>query len=323
MKEHRSAPAWSGVVQQTEAYDADLHANNLTNWQQEYDQTSCGDFYGRITELSFDGLQVFSEYTSQSLQQRCVVWPDSVWLGIPVSNQAEGKINGLNIQSNAIMCRQGGAEFQLSTPQEYRLFGLVVSQYELQEVAAIHGLTIHWQDFTEFGRLKLPSEILNKARYILQRLLSVEKNEVPSRLQKEVVMMVLLELLKAETPVPAKTQSYHHRKKVVDCVSQYLQQHTDAAVTVTQLCQIANVSRRSLQYSFESILGVSPIQYLRLTRLNGVRRDLMKASHEKTRKSVGQVAEQWGFWHLSQFSKDYKLLFNETPSKTLKLNEAS
>ncbi|MBU2236656.1 MAG: AraC family transcriptional regulator, partial [Gammaproteobacteria bacterium] len=64
----------------SEAHDADLHASNLTNWQQEYDQTSRGSFYGRIVELPFDGLQVFCEHTSQALQQKCMVWPDSVWL---------------------------------------------------------------------------------------------------------------------------------------------------------------------------------------------------------------------------------------------------
>ncbi|MEI8618536.1 helix-turn-helix domain-containing protein [Pseudoalteromonas sp. B193] len=34
------------------------------------------------------------------------------------------------------------------------------------------------------------------------------------------------------------------------------------------------VSRRTLQYSFESILGINPLRFLRLTRLNNVRREL-------------------------------------------------
>jgi AraC family ethanolamine operon transcriptional activator len=93
-----------------------------------------------------------------------------------------------------------------------------------------------------------------------------------------------------------------------------LDHHLDEAVTVTQLCEIANVSRRTLQYSFESILGVSPIQYLRISRLNGVRRSLVQAQQGQ---AVSDIAAQWGFWHLSQFAKDYKQLFGETPSKTL------
>ena len=41
----------------SEAFDADLHAHNLTNWQQEYDQLSGGHFYGRIDEIALEGMQ--------------------------------------------------------------------------------------------------------------------------------------------------------------------------------------------------------------------------------------------------------------------------
>ena len=301
-------------VRLSEAHDADLHASNLTNWQQEYDQTSRGSFYGRIVELPFDGLQVFCEHTSQALQQKCVVWPDSVWLGIPLAHQEESRINGLTVRQDTIMCRPGGCDFQLSTPQDYDLYGLVVDRSKLIKMASIHGVDLNWKELTEHGRLGVPAKTLEEVRFVLARLLSVQNKTTPSRLQQDIVMMALLEVLKEETPQPAKTQSYFHRKKVVDCARQFLDHHLDEAVTVTQLCEIANVSRRTLQYSFESILGVSPIQYLRISRLNGVRRSLVQAQHGQ---AVSDIAAQWGFWHLSQFAKDYKQLFGETPSKTL------
>lgn len=301
-------------VRLSEAHDADLHASNLTNWQQEYDQISRGSFYGRIVELPFDGLQVFCEHTSQALQQKCVVWPDSVWLGIPLVDQEESRINGLTINPNNIMCRPGDCDFQLSTPQDYDLYGLVVDRSKLIKMAAIHGVDLNWKELTECGRLGVPDKTLEEVRFVLARLLSVQNNTTPPRLQQDIVMMALLEVLKVETPQPAKTQSYYHRKKVVDCARQFLDYHLDEPVTVTQLCEITNVSRRTLQYSFESILGVSPIQYLRISRLNGVRRSLVQA---KDGQAVSDIAAQWGFWHLSQFAKDYKQLFGETPSKTL------
>ncbi|MEO9274390.1 helix-turn-helix domain-containing protein [Marinomonas sp. 5E14-1] len=312
----------------SEAHDADLHAGNLTNWQQEYDQTSCGSFYGRIVELPFEDLQVFCEHTSQALQQKCVVWPDSVWLGIPKANQEESRINGLSIRPDTIMCRPGGCDFQLSTPQDYDLYGLVVDKFTLMKMADVHGVDLNWREFIEHGRLGVPDKTLADVRFLLARLLSghdvsegsasVQYQATPPRLQHDIVMMALLEILKVETPQPAKTQSYHHRKKVVDCVRQFLDSHLDEPVTVTQLCEITNVSRRTLQYSFESILGISPIQYLRMSRLNGVRRALIQVNKSaQDSETVSSIASQWGFWHLSQFSKDYKQLFGEQPSQTL------
>jgi AraC family ethanolamine operon transcriptional activator len=314
------APNKGSLVRVSEACDADLHAGNLTGWQQEYDQTSRGGFYGRIVELPFDGLQVFCEHTSQALQQKCVVWPDSVWLGIPHANQESSRINGLTIRQDTIMCRPGGCDFQLSTPPDYDLYGLVVDKSTLTDMALIHGVDLNWKELTEHGRLGVPDKILEEVRFLLGRLLLVESKESPSRLQHDIVMMALLEVLKVETPQPATTQSYKHRKKVVDCARQFLDHHLDEPVTVTQLCKITNVSRRTLQYSFDSILGISPIQYLRISRLNGVRRALVQAPSSQ---SVSDIAAQWGFWHLSQFAKDYKQLFGERPSQTLEWRSQS
>lgn len=308
------APNQNSIVQVSEAYDADLHASNLTNWQQAYDQVSRGPFFGRIVESSYEGLQVFCEHTSQALQQRCVVWPNSIWLGIPLADQECSRINGLSVRSNDIMCRPGACEFQLSTPQEYDLYGLVVDQTQLMNMSSRHGVKLNWSELTEYGRLKVPTKTLSEVRFLLDRLLSMKNQSTSPRLQQDIVNMALLELLSVEKPQPAKTQSYSHRKKVVDCAQQFIASHLEDAVTVTQLCEVTNVSRRTLQYSFESILGISPIQYLRLSRLNGVRRTLVYADKKQ---AVGNVAAQWGFWHMSQFAKDYKQLFGEQPSQTL------
>ena len=97
----------------------------------------------------------------------------------------------------------------------------------------------------------------------------------------------------------------------------FIHEHPDTPVTVTDLCQVANVSRRTLQYSFESMLSISPMQYLRMSRLNGVRRALMEA---EAGESIADLAAQWGFWHMSQFAKDYRLLFGERPSNTRQLH---
>lgn len=308
------APTLSKKLTVTEACDADLHASNLSNWQQEYDQISRGAFYGRIAQWSLSGLQVFCEYTSQALQQTCVVWPDSIWLGIPLSAQQSSRINGLALSKNSIMCRPGNCEFELSTPEDYQLYGLVVDQSSLASIAEIQGVDLSWQSLMNNGSLQLSAKTLADVRFVLARLLTDQHRIAPQRLQQDIVMMALLELLKNSTPQAAPTQSYYQRKRVVDLARQFIHSNLEGAVTVTQLCQAANVSRRTLQYSFETILGISPIQYLRVNRLNGVRRDLVKA--DKT-SSVGDIAAQWGFWHLSQFAKDYKNLFDELPSKTL------
>lgn len=309
-----NAPNEGVRVSCKEASDVYLHANNLTNWQQVYDQTSRGSFYGRIVELPFSDLQVFKETTGQALQQSCNVWPDSVWLGIPLSKQRECRINGLPIGEHNIMCRPGNCEFELTTPQDYDLYGMVVELQTLMQTAQVHGVDLNYTELEAYGRLSLPESVLSNVRFLLARSLGEQSGNVcTNRISHDLLMMVLLEVLQTETPEPVATQSYQHRKVVVDQARSFIRSRTDTPVTVTDLCQVTNVSRRTLQYAFESILDMSPIQYLRLSRLNGVRRALLLDDSAKT---VADIAAHWGFWHMSQFAKDYRLLFVERPSET-------
>jgi AraC family ethanolamine operon transcriptional activator len=92
--------------------------------------------------------------------------------------------------------------------------------------------------------------------------------------------------------------------------------HQDEPLSIPQLCRAFRVSRRTLQYAFQEICCVSPGAYLRVLRLNGVRRALR--APERTFLDVQDLAAQWGFWHPSQFACDYKKLFGERPSDTLR-----
>ena len=67
--------------------------------------------------------------------------------------------------------------------------------------------------------------------------------------------------------------------------------------------------------AFESILGINPLRFLRMTRLNQIRREL---SDPQQNKPISMIAANWGFWHPGQFAKDYKQLFGENPSDTVK-----
>ncbi|WP_246624963.1 helix-turn-helix domain-containing protein [Oceanobacter mangrovi] len=299
-----------------------MHASNLTNWQQQYDQVSAGEFHGQIIELPFDNLQVFREDTSQALQQKCVVWPDSVWLGIPLAQQPDCRINGLAVGDGALMCQPGSHDFQLSTPEQYQLYGMVVQRDALQALAVIHGVEISDRLAQGPGRRAIPQQTLDDARYILARLLNQQDPRGRNRMSRDVLMMTVLELLKEEQPQPCATPSYQHRKQVVDQVCALIDSQPDQPFTVTDLCESANVSRRTLQYSFQSILGISPIKYLRVSRLNGVRRALVRAAARSggmavSQTSIADIASQWGFWHMSQFAKDYRTQFGELPSETL------
>lgn len=91
-----------------------------------------------------------------------------------------------------------------------------------------------------------------------------------------------------------------------------VRKHADMPISVAEVCQQLNISRRTLQYCFQNLLNTTPMAYLRAERLNGVRSML------KTANSVTEAAAHWGFWHFGHFSQEYKKMFGELPSATFK-----
>jgi AraC-like DNA-binding protein len=58
--------------------------------------------------------------------------------------------------------------------------------------------------------------------------------------------------------------------------------------------------------------------YLRRLRLHEARAELASHSASPNTITVTAVAGRWGFLHLSRFAEQYRQLFGESPSETLK-----
>jgi AraC-like DNA-binding protein len=85
--------------------------------------------------------------------------------------------------------------------------------------------------------------------------------------------------------------------------------------SVAELSKESGASIRTLRRGFQERFGVSPKTYLLAQRLGGARRDLRS---ENQRPLVTDVANRWGFWHMGQFAADYRTMFGELPSETLR-----
>ena len=83
--------------------------------------------------------------------------------------------------------------------------------------------------------------------------------------------------------------------------------------TVPEVCQAAGVSLRTLEYAFRERLGMTPVQYLKVYRLNQVRQMLKR----RQTRTVADAANAWGFWHMGKFAGDYRRIFGVKPSADL------
>jgi AraC family ethanolamine operon transcriptional activator len=125
---------------------------------------------------------------------------------------------------------------------------------------------------------------------------------------------LLLECLATSQTVPEA--GFYHRYEMVKQAEAHMLTHLDQPLTLQDLCTAVGAKGRTLQSAFLAVYGTSPMGYLKIQRLHGARQRLQTA-HPKTNTVVG-IASAWGFWHMGHFARDYKQMFGEAPSQTLK-----
>jgi AraC-like DNA-binding protein len=92
--------------------------------------------------------------------------------------------------------------------------------------------------------------------------------------------------------------------------------HPETPWSTAELARVSGVSARALQRAFERSGQPSPMVYLRQLRLHRVQAELAANSPDSV--TVTMIAGRWGFIHLGRFASQYRQLFGETPSETLR-----
>ncbi|PXY28643.1 hypothetical protein BA062_22555 [Prauserella flavalba] len=86
--------------------------------------------------------------------------------------------------------------------------------------------------------------------------------------------------------------------------------------SLTEIAGAVGLTRLALHDAFREHCGMTPQQYLRLVRLDGVRADLLAAPLAGV--TIDEVALRWGFAHNRAFLLWYRERFGEWPAQTLR-----
>ncbi|MCU0869592.1 MAG: helix-turn-helix domain-containing protein [Burkholderiales bacterium] len=302
--------------------DADEHAASLREWDQTYDQISAGRFDGQVTDAWMGDVQVFRERTAPVTEQQGRSWPGACTLAVVMHAEADATFCGQALAPTDAAVFGAGGEFSLITPRRFDLVGIALPARLLRTHAARTGDTalatvadVRAQVLRDPVAL---APMRTCARDWFDALAADPSLVHQPAVHASLVSSVLGVLTSVAEPAGGPTTASllpDARKRLVERARAQIAARPDAPMTVAELCAEVGVSRRTLQYSFQQVLGVNPVQYLRAVRLNGVRRAL-KAAGGSAR--IGDIAARWGFWHLSQFSADYRRMFGELPSDTVR-----
>jgi AraC family ethanolamine operon transcriptional activator len=308
-----------GALHFAETHDIDEQAALLRGWNQAYTQMSSGAFAGSITEVGLAGAQLFLEETNNALYQLGGLPRGLLAVGIPIRCSGLATFCGAPCQGTAVHVFSGRDGFEFHTPGGLIMAGIVLSDdmlasalssdeqeavlpslgyAHLRRVADDKGQALRQLFADVFGMLHAQPHLTDN-----NALLETLRQAMVSSLAQ-----ALIDDRLANEPLIVPSRRWH----IVASAREHIVDHPDTSFTVADLCRLLGVSRRSLQYCFQDVLGLGPAAFLRNVRLDGARRAL------KTGHSVTEAATLWSFWHFGRFAHDYKAMFGELPSETFR-----
>lgn len=307
---------WARSVQ---TFDIDAHAAAQGDWVLQYEQLSSGRFRGELTLVLLDGVRLTEEKTSLALRQRGRLGEHVYGFAMSVAPAGDVYFDGRKVHPDAILCGSG-REIDFVTPPQHHLIALTVERgllNPLWERMYQKPLAIWLERQMELLPTPESSTALRGIhQQTLKEALALARHFSEPSALNQLRDDILIEWIEALPPSvdTSELDSLARRKRLVDKACELMMANPDEPPSILDVCSRVGASRRKLNYCFQDVLGTSPTQYLRALRLNGARRSLREAG---AGAMVQDVAARWGFWHLGQFSLDYKKLFCELPSETL------
>jgi len=303
--------------------DFDEFAQTTRDWNLIIRQLERGNFEGDLLQFGIGDIQAgYAAFHPGTYQQGAP--PQGLRTLCILSDPSSHLIwRRKTIPANAVMVFPQGAEIDvvsigggvevltLSIPDE-RLAGLskLLGFLDLEQL-------LNGEDVITV----IPKAITELRRFLHRFCRKLQKNpaklETPSiryELEFELPRKFLSALSCSREKMPKP--NFRRRDFAMSRIEDYLEEFPNDPHTIRDLCRVANVSERTLQYAFRERFGMPPKSFSLVLRLNGVHRELKNTETMST--TITDLATQWGFWHMGQFAADYRQLFGELPSATRK-----
>lgn len=147
----------------------------------------------------------------------------------------------------------------------------------------------------------------NVARAWLACAREAEGFEFAVRQQLSQIMLLLLKHSRAaEKPSLRKLRGEERTKQML----QFIQSHLADGLTLGQIAESASVSENECMRCFRSVLGISPMQYVKQTRVRRAAELLAQ-----TDRKIADIGSECGFQEMSYFAKAFRAQMGCTPSQ--------
>jgi AraC family transcriptional regulator, ethanolamine operon transcriptional activator len=240
---------------------------------------------------------------------------------LPTRTSAAWWWNGRQFDELSLMVDVPGAEFCLSTANTPRSWcALYIPNVVLADAKGDMTTAVgSKRGFFQVSRQRIMRfrSIVGQLEAVVQGAPTVLESVAGQRAACRKLLREVRDLLAApHTVEPTPGRHVVPRRQIIRMAMDFVEQHDLECLSVEQLATAAGVSERTLRDAFLRYFGVPPVQYLNRRSLHQIRKALKAA--DPSRATVTEIATQFGVWHLGRLAQDYRFLFGELPSQTLR-----
>ncbi|MDH3582270.1 MAG: helix-turn-helix domain-containing protein, partial [Hyphomicrobiales bacterium] len=311
------------IIKKLETNDFEEMSEAYIGWDERYRQLDSGRFRGSLLFSQIDALQICHNLWWRSIHYQGTTPPDTFGVAVTLNQGNDGRWMGMEVGPADMIIQKMGKEADFVAQAEWDGAVFSIPKQAFAQLASDLGGCAYGA-LPEFGGLSH----LTQKEYSRIRSLCLAYFDVLERSSHDPASSVLIphmaqslvseiaRALVASLPLRFEKPAPSRRRQIVRQAERYISGCENRSVRIEHVCRALGVSERTLYYAFADTIGETPTHWLRNQRLNQAYRSLYRADPADT--LVKQVAIGNGFLHLGHFSRNYKKLFGESPSETLR-----
>jgi AraC family ethanolamine operon transcriptional activator len=303
-----------------ETHDAGQHGAHATGWSHVYEQLKPGPFRGRMTQAWLGPIQVIHERVDGAFSWRGRPWRGARVLFAFLPASGDLYYDGRPLLTDALVTHRWDAVDRVSCSRRLELALVAIDEDFLNwHTGRVAGRELFGRDATAVTSSADPQVVRQFQRCVIEVV--EELTTAPEVLDdarrshalQSRVLNTLVEVLTSSGEPHAPLPHPSTRAYIVDQAINFMEAKLAEPICLADISAALRVCPRTLRYSFEHVLGISPTRYLLASRLNRARRELASSG---ANSSIQCIASRAGFWHMGRFAQYYRETFGELPSET-------
>ena len=282
-------------------------------------------FFAQRVVVRLEGCMLLFQKTNSRLRSVAKLDQNNISF-LSIGPKAKGIIDGITMRPDTLITAEPGMAAELVVEAGYSSVTLLIPPEKLFDHLSTRGRSAEFHMPSGVEILK-NSESTNGTFFELGKRIAQTAKREPNKFNdnESVRISAKVEIIESLLTALSRSSDFEptpldlKRKKssqIIKTVVAYADNYIEDTLYISDLCRVAHVSERTLQYAFREVMDTTPMAYMKLLKLHRAREDLRAASREST--TVSTLATKWGFWHFGDFSRSYKKCFHESPSITLK-----